>query len=143
MVNLFRRLRSVNASADPSLKLNDFIEARPKSHHKKDKYAGRIGLKVAKGEQTFLLMSTHVVTEAITARSRRNVLFGRRRERYEKLADNWNDHVEIWAGDEKVRLEIWISIQLFDQSDTDVPIGRQRREIIRYGSGYLSRRFQS
>jgi hypothetical protein len=84
-----------------SLQLNDFIEARVKSSSKKEKFAGRIGLKVEKCGDPYLLMSTHVITEAILAKSHMGGMFSRK-DRLEKLDDDWNEHVEIWAGNEKV-----------------------------------------
>lgn len=47
-------------------------------------------------------MSTHVITEAILAKSQLSGFFGRR-DHVEKLEDDWNEHVDIWAGNEKVR----------------------------------------
>jgi hypothetical protein len=88
----------------PSLQLNDFIEARTKSSHRKEKFAGRIGAKVVKNGEPYLVMSSHVVTEAILAKSHRAALFGRNKDRFEKLDGDWNEHIEIWAGNEKVRL---------------------------------------
>jgi hypothetical protein len=89
--------------ASPSLTLNDFIEARPLSNHKKDKYSGRIGLKVAKDGSPSILMSTHVITEAIMAKSYRDVMFDwSRGDRFERLKGDCNDRVEIRAGTEKV-----------------------------------------
>ncbi|KAF1941506.1 hypothetical protein EJ02DRAFT_347687 [Clathrospora elynae] len=102
--NIFRlnRPRPV-ASLAPALKINDFIEARPRSSHKKEKYSGRIGLKVSKDGDPYLVISTHVITEAILAKSHRDAFFGGSRDdRFEKLEDDWNEHVEIWAGNEKI-----------------------------------------
>jgi hypothetical protein len=90
-------------SLSPSLKLNDFIEARPRANHRKDKYSGRIGLKVAKDGEPYVLMSTHVITEAILAKSHRDLVFGRSlSDRFDKLEGDWNHHVELWAGNERV-----------------------------------------
>lgn len=88
----------------PSLKLDDFIEARPLSNHTRDRFSGRVGLRVARaGVEPLVVMSTHVITEAILAKSRRDTIFGRSLDdRLRKLEDDWNDHVEIWAGDRKV-----------------------------------------
>jgi len=86
------------------LQLNDFIEARTKSSHRKEKFAGRIGAKVVKDGEPYLVISSHVVTEAILAKSHRAALFGRNKDRFEKLDGDWNEHIEIWAGNEKVRL---------------------------------------
>ncbi|KAH7067516.1 hypothetical protein BKA63DRAFT_424319 [Paraphoma chrysanthemicola] len=100
--SIFRSSRPSTVSASPSLKLNDFIEARPKSNHRKEKYAGRLGLKVSKGSDPYLLMSSHIITEAMLAKSHRETIFGRSRGRFEKLDDDWNKSVEIWAGNEKI-----------------------------------------
>ncbi|KAF2741813.1 hypothetical protein M011DRAFT_413785 [Sporormia fimetaria CBS 119925] len=86
-----------------ALKINDIIEARPKHNFGREKFQGKIGLKVAKEDQAFLVMSTHVITEAILGKHKRGwpSIF-RRSEAVEKLKENWNDHVEIWAGNSKV-----------------------------------------
>jgi hypothetical protein len=103
MTNIFRPTRPAAASLAPSLKLNAYIEARQRANHRKHKYSGKIGLKMAKEGESYVLMSTHVVTEAILARSHRDVMFGRsRNERCEKLEGDWNEYVEIWAGNERV-----------------------------------------
>ena len=87
----------------PSIRLNDLIEARPHSNHRKEKYAGRIGLKISRNSEQFLLMSTHVITEAILAKSYRDAMFGRScEERIQRLESDWNVHTEIWAGNAKV-----------------------------------------
>ncbi|KAF2797368.1 hypothetical protein K505DRAFT_235687 [Melanomma pulvis-pyrius CBS 109.77] len=86
----------------PSLQLNDFIEARTKSSHRKEKFAGRIGAKVVKDGEPYLVMSSHVITEAILAKSHRAALFGRNKDRFEKLDGDWNEHAEIWAGNDKI-----------------------------------------
>ncbi|CAN9267614.1 unnamed protein product [Alternaria alternata] len=88
----------------PSLKLNDFIEARPLSNHRRERFSGRVGLRVTRaGLESLVVMSTHVITEAILAKSHRDTIFGRGRDdRFKKLEDDWNEHVEIWAGDKKI-----------------------------------------
>ncbi|KAI4694343.1 hypothetical protein J4E81_006560 [Alternaria sp. BMP 2799] len=97
-----RSASAVRASAQspaygPSLKCNDLIEARP-NHNPNETFSGLIGLKVGRHGSPYILMSTHVITEAILARSRRNLLRGRKRgDRVKKLEDDWNEHVEIWA----------------------------------------------
>jgi hypothetical protein len=104
--SLFRQSRTSTGSSNSTLKLNDFIEARPKANHRKEKYSGRIGLKVIKAGNPYLIISTHIITEAILAKSHRDALFGRGRGRgrgrYDKLDDDWNEHIDIWAGNEKV-----------------------------------------
>jgi hypothetical protein len=100
--SLFRQSRTSTGSSNLTLKLNDFIEARPKANHRKEKYSGRIGLKVVKAGNPYLIMSTHIVTEAILAKSNRDALFGRSRGRYEKLDDDWNKQIDIWAGNERI-----------------------------------------
>lgn len=99
---IFRSSRTSTAATGPTLKLNDFIEARPKANHRKEKYAGRLGLKVTKDSEPYLLMSTHVITEAMLVKSHREAIFGRNRDRFEKLGDDWNKSVEIWAGNEVI-----------------------------------------
>jgi hypothetical protein len=87
----------------PSLKLNDSIEARPLSNHRKENYAGRVGLKVAREGVQFLVMSTHIITEAILAKSHRDVVLTLwRNDQLKRLKDDWNDHVNICAWDQKV-----------------------------------------
>jgi hypothetical protein len=100
--SIFRQSRASTGSSNSVLKLNDFIEARPKANHRKEKYSGRIGLKVDKGGFKYLVMSTHIITEAILAKSHREQLFGRGRGRFDKLDDDWNEHIDIWAGNEKI-----------------------------------------
>jgi hypothetical protein len=117
--SIFRQSRSTTYSSNPSLKLNDFIEARPKSNHRKDKYSGRIGLKVMRYGEPYLLMSTHIITEAIMAKSHRSALFRRGRDRFDKLDEDWNEHIEIWAGNE------WVGeiAQSFDRKAEIYPDG--------------------
>ena len=87
----------------PSLRLNDFIAARPLSNHRRERFSGRVGLRVINFGIPFVVMSTHVITEAIMARSHRDTILGRNsEERIQKLDGNWNDHIEIWAGNGKV-----------------------------------------
>lgn len=100
---------------NPSLELNDFIEARPLSKNIKERFSGRIGLKVTSGDVPLLVTSTHIITGAIVAKSRRDVMFGRKvEERLARLKNNWNDHVEIWVSDKKVS----ISIRQLQSNDT-------------------------
>ncbi|KAL1797949.1 hypothetical protein ACET3X_004555 [Alternaria dauci] len=97
--------RPANPSAHKSnIKLNNFIEARPLSNHRKDKFSGRIGLKVVMGYgEPLIVMSSHVITEAVLARSYRDTILGWKSEnRLRRLNDDWNAHVEIWAGGEKI-----------------------------------------
>lgn len=100
--SMFHSSRQSTSSSSPSLKLNDFIEARPKAILRKEKYSGRVGLKVIKANIPYLLMSTHIVTEAILEKSHRDAIFGRGRDRSAKLDGDWNEHVEIWAGNEAI-----------------------------------------
>jgi hypothetical protein len=100
--NILRQSRPPTGTSTPALKLNDFIEARILASHRKDRYSARIGLQVAKLGQPYLVMSTHVITEAILAKSQRAPFFPQRRSRFNKLDDDWNKHVEIWAGNEKL-----------------------------------------
>ncbi|KAI4642065.1 uncharacterized protein J4E79_011591 [Alternaria viburni] len=93
------RLSAQSLANRPSLKLNDFVEARPKSNHRNEKFSGRVALKVSRTGIPLILMSTHVITEAILAKSHRDSILGRKHdERVQKLKDDWNEHVEIWAG---------------------------------------------
>ncbi|KAF1996799.1 hypothetical protein P154DRAFT_442654 [Amniculicola lignicola CBS 123094] len=102
MSSIFSQLtgRPTHNVVSQPLQLNDFIEARMKSTLRKEKFAGRIGLRVAKDGESKLLMSSHVITEAILGRSHRPAIF--RKEPYEVLERDWNEQVEIWAGNEKV-----------------------------------------
>ncbi|KAF1970998.1 hypothetical protein BU23DRAFT_648385 [Bimuria novae-zelandiae CBS 107.79] len=99
--SIFRPSRTSTASSAQPLRINDFLEARAKSSHRKEQFTGRIGLKVNKCGDPYLIMSTHVIAEAILARSQLSGLVGRR-DRVEKLDDDWSEHVEIWAGNEKI-----------------------------------------
>jgi hypothetical protein len=97
------RLPTQSSTRTPSLKLNDFIEARPLSSHLREKYAGRIGLKLSREDRLFIVMSTHIITEAILAKSRWEAMFSLRRDaEFKKLENDWNGYTEIWAGDRKV-----------------------------------------
>ncbi|KAJ4356650.1 uncharacterized protein N0V89_004686 [Didymosphaeria variabile] len=118
--SIFRPSRTSIASSSQPLCINDFIEAKSKSSHKKERFSGRIGLKVARGgdSEPYLIMSTHVITEAILAKSQLSEFLGRR-DRFEKLDDEWNDHVEIWAGNER----IGTIHQTFDQEAETYPNG--------------------
>ncbi|EUC48838.1 hypothetical protein COCMIDRAFT_33704 [Bipolaris oryzae ATCC 44560] len=100
-----------------SLQINDLIEARV-SFIPRTKFEGRIGLKVAKNgqlDQTYLVMSTHVITEAILSKT----LISRTRNRIRRLQDDWNEHVEICAGGSK----IGIIEKSFDQAAEYYPSG--------------------
>lgn len=88
---------SKQARSMPTLQLNDFIEARVSSTSR-EKFAGRIGLKVAKAGQPYLVMSSHVITEAILSKS----FFGLNRDPMKRLQEDWNRNAEIWAGNVKV-----------------------------------------
>ncbi|KAF2751324.1 hypothetical protein M011DRAFT_473818 [Sporormia fimetaria CBS 119925] len=77
------------------LKINDIIEARPKHTFWGEKFQGKIGLKVAKEDQAFLVMSTHVITEAILGKHKRGWPSFSSRSEPKKDA-------EIWAGTSKV-----------------------------------------
>lgn len=92
LLNVFRQSQSTQ-----SLQLNDSIEARVALSS--GKFSGRIGLKVSKAGQTYLVMSSHVITEAILGRS----FLGLNRDPLRRLREDWNNHAEIWAGNMKVR----------------------------------------
>ncbi|KAI1311510.1 hypothetical protein F5Y03DRAFT_343345 [Xylaria venustula] len=85
-----------------TLKLNSFIEARTNSS-KKDKFEGRIGMRLTNRGVPYLVMSTHVITEAILARSHRWLLGS---DHMKKLRSHWNSHVEVWAGNERVACDL-------------------------------------
>jgi hypothetical protein len=89
--------RSKQARSTQSLQLNDFIEARVSSTSR-EKFAGRIGLKVAKNGQPYLVMSSHIITEAILSKS----FFGLNRDPMKRLQEDWNRNAEIWAGNANV-----------------------------------------
>lgn len=84
MTSIFRPLRA-STSLNPTVKLNDLIEARPKANHKKERFSGSVGLKVLKDFNQYLLMSTHVIIEVILAKSHRETVFSRSRDRFGKL----------------------------------------------------------
>jgi hypothetical protein len=100
--NILHHPPTSSAHGIHSLGINDFIEARPRHGYRSEKFSGRIGLKVLRDNQCYLLMSTHIITEAILVRSHRNSFFGRTHHRFKKLEDDWNEHVGIWAGNTKV-----------------------------------------
>jgi hypothetical protein len=88
---------SKQAQLTQSLQLNDFIEARVSSTSR-EKFVGKIGLKVAKDDQPYLVMSSHIITEAILSKS----FFGINRDPMKRLQEDWNRNAEIWAGNAKV-----------------------------------------
>ncbi|KAF2181210.1 hypothetical protein K469DRAFT_589662 [Zopfia rhizophila CBS 207.26] len=100
--SIFGQFRPQNTSLLQAHHLNDFIEARIKTLHWREKFAGRIGLKTSKQGDEYVVMSTHVITEAILAKSQRSSIFGRKRSPFDQLDSDWNEHVEIWAGNEKI-----------------------------------------
>jgi hypothetical protein len=89
---------SRQARSTQSLQLNDFIEARVSSTSR-EKFAGRIGWKVERNGQPYLVMSSHIITEAILSKS----FFGLSRDPMKRLREDWNKNAEIWAGNAKVR----------------------------------------
>jgi hypothetical protein len=100
--HLSSRLSSFRRSPrpDPQLQLNDFVEVRAGSSSR-ERYSGRIGLKVGKDAETHLLMSTHVITEAILGKA----FFGLgmlSRDPTRRLRDDWNNQIEIMAKNSKV-----------------------------------------
>jgi hypothetical protein len=86
------------ARVSQSLQLNDFIEARVSSTSR-EKFTGRIGLRLEKDGQPYLVMSSHIITEAILGKS----FFGLSRDPVKRLREDWNKNAEIWAGNAKVR----------------------------------------
>ena len=90
-----------------TLKFNAFIEARPLSTHRRGEHAGRMGLKVARKGSPFVVMSTHIITGAILAKSRWEAIFSLwSNARFARLEDDWNDRIEVWAGDQKVSIHL-------------------------------------
>jgi hypothetical protein len=100
ITNIFRHHRSGTVSSGRALKPNDLIEARSKTSHWSERYTGRIVLKIAKSEEPFLIMSTHVIVDSIPAKPYCNVFFPRRGSQVDKLDGDWNELVEIWASNE-------------------------------------------
>jgi hypothetical protein len=84
---------------DPLLQLNDFVEVRAGSNSR-ERYSGRIGLKVCKDGEARLLMSTHVITEAILGKTFFGL--GISRDPTRRLRDDWNIQVEVMAKSSKV-----------------------------------------
>jgi hypothetical protein len=100
LLNIFRPSRPIQP-----VQLNSFIEARGSSMSR-GKFVGRIGLKVAdKSGEPRLLMSSHVITEAILNKS----TFGRSSDPVTRLREDWNKQVELWAGNAKVSFSLPIS----------------------------------
>lgn len=87
--------RVLSRSSLPTLKINDHITAHATSI--KDRFQGRIGLKVTKDNFPFLLMSSHVITEAILAKPSLSSLFGN-----DKLRGDWNKEIDVRAANTKV-----------------------------------------
>jgi hypothetical protein len=102
--SIFKQSRPSSGSSGAAIKLNDFIEARSKGNHRKERFTARVGLKITKAGEPYLVMSTHVIVEAILAKSQRTAFFPRSRGRFDKLDDDWNEHVEIWAKNENIGL---------------------------------------
>lgn len=96
--SILARQNRPQTQPNSSLQINDFIEARVTSTSR-DKFTGRIGLQVVKEGQLFLVMSSHIITEAILSKS----FFGMSRDRTKRLREDWNSHAEVWAGNSKVR----------------------------------------
>ncbi|KAH3983135.1 hypothetical protein HBI56_147310 [Parastagonospora nodorum] len=97
------RVRSSKQPVAQSLQLNDFIEARPtKSRGKATRYSGRIGLQVSHNGLQRVIMSTHVITQAMIQRDRSFASLIRGRVRANELPKDWVKRAEIWARNEKV-----------------------------------------
>jgi hypothetical protein len=101
---------SKKARSTQPLQLNDFIEARVSSTSR-EKFAGRVGLKVEKDGQSYLVMSSHIITDAILSKS----FFGLSRDPMKRLREDWNKNAEIWAGNAKVHTSIRGNVK-FSQS---------------------------
>ncbi|KAF1995536.1 hypothetical protein P154DRAFT_343151 [Amniculicola lignicola CBS 123094] len=96
-----RGSQKASVSSSQTTKLNDHIEARTKSTLRQGRFSGRIGLRTTcKDGNPYLLMSSHVITEALISRARRSV-FSLKPDADEILEGDWNNHVEIWAGNAK------------------------------------------
>lgn len=91
---------SSNHVATRSLQLNDIIAARPSSSLRRAaKYSGRIGLQIKKNGVPYLIMSTHVITQAMTHRDRLSARLGRGRN---ELPTDWMKRVEVIVRNKKV-----------------------------------------
>jgi hypothetical protein len=133
------RLPAQSSAGIPSLKLNDFVEARKPHSGKSEKYYGRIGLKLARENRLFIVTSTHIITAAILARRYLLGMFGSRRYNdILKLEDDWNDYAEIWADDRKVSTRYiltnatrWSQVSQFTNYLllTDSPAWKNRRDL--------------
>jgi hypothetical protein len=89
-----------NHIATRSPQLNDMIAARPSSSLRRTaKYSGRIGLQIKKNDVPYLIMSTHVITQAMTHRDRISARLGRGRN---ELPADWMKRVEVLVRNEKV-----------------------------------------
>jgi hypothetical protein len=94
------KLTSSGHVATRSLQLNDIIAARPSSSLRRTaKYSGRIGLQIKKNEVPYLIMSTHVITQAMMHRDRISARLGRGRN---NLPEDWMKRVEVLVRNEKV-----------------------------------------
>lgn len=99
---LVRRSRQLIALPNPVLRLHDFIEARSTAKYQRKKYGGRIGLTVIKDGEPYLVMSNNIVEDATPANSSRETSFHRLCSRAETLQEDRNEHVNIWAGNERI-----------------------------------------
>ncbi|KAH4023843.1 hypothetical protein HBH70_077020 [Parastagonospora nodorum] len=97
------RVRPSKQPVAQSLQLNDFIEARPtKSRGKATRYSGRIGLQVSHNGLQCVIMSTHIITQAMIQRDRSFASLIRGRVRANELPKDWVKRAEIWARNDKV-----------------------------------------
>lgn len=91
-----------------SLHLNDIIEARSTWSSKlgrKVKVSGRIGLQIKKNEELYFIMSTHVITQAMTYKNPFSAIFSRG-----QLPVDWLKRVKVFIRKKKVRDSILINI---------------------------------
>jgi hypothetical protein len=94
-----RRSTLSHNTQHPLLQLNDKIEARAAhSIRRTHGYVGRIGLQVTKENQPYLIMATHVITQAMIHKDRISARLGRGPK---ELPADWKEKVEIWAANEK------------------------------------------
>lgn len=108
---------SSSTNANPKITLSSAIEARsndPKGKSKsKEAHFGRIGVRTnvenGKNAGVYLVMSSHVITSSLLARSRGpfQKLFGSSRS--PQLEDGWFEDADIWIQDRKVSNSRYLS----------------------------------
>lgn len=88
---------SINVRSMPPLSINDTISAATVKPTK-PKFNGKIGLRVLRDNHPYLVTSSHIITEAITARTMPMMPPSLKR-----LRESWKEQVEIVVGNVKVR----------------------------------------